>query len=89
MDTKHATHRKLTGTVVSDSMDKTVVVRIDRVKTHPRYRKQFQVSTRFKAHDEKNDYHTGDLVIIEECRPYSKDKRWRVIKKLGAGEARA
>jgi small subunit ribosomal protein S17 len=75
-------HRKLTGTVMSDKMDKTVVVRVDRVVTHPRYRKQYQVSTRFKAHDEKNEYHVGDRVLIEETRPYSREKRWRVIGKV-------
>ena len=80
-------HRKFIGTVVSGAMDKTVVVRIERVKTHPRYGKQFRVSRRFKAHDEKNAYHVGDRVLIEETRPISRDKRWRVLKKLNtAGE---
>lgn len=75
-------HRTLTGTVMSDTMAKTVVVRVDRVVTHPRYRKQYQVSTRFKAHDERNEYHVGDRVRIEETRPYSREKRWRVIGRV-------
>lgn len=87
--TKHINHRKLTGTVMSDKMAKTVVVRVDRVVTHPRYRKQYQVSTRFKAHDEKNEYHVGDRVVIEETRPYSREKRFRVIRKVTSKEASA
>ena len=74
--------RKLEGQVVSDKMEKTVVVKIDRLKTHPKYQKQYRVSKKYKAHDEKNEYHTGDKVIIEETRPYSREKRWRVIKKI-------
>ncbi len=85
----HTKHRKLTGTIMSDKMDKTVVVRVDRVVTHPRYHKQYQVSTRFKAHDEKNEYHTGDRVVIEETRPYSREKRWRVIRKVVLKETSA
>jgi len=80
--TKQIMHRKLTGTVMSDTMAKTVVVRVDRVVTHPRYRKQYKVSTRFKAHDEKNEYRVGDRVRIEETRPYSREKRWRVIGRV-------
>lgn len=87
MTTSHTTRsRKLTGIVMSDKMDKTVVVRVDRVKTHPRYRKQFHVSTTFKAHDETNQYKTGDHVIIQETRPLSREKRWRVIGKLGTAK---
>lgn len=85
MTTSHKNRsRKLTGIVLSDKMDKTVVVRVDRVKTHPVYKKQFHVSTTFKAHDETNQYKAGDHVIIQETRPLSRDKRWRVIGKLGA-----
>jgi len=79
-----ARRRTLTGTVVSDTMAKTVVVRVDRTKIHPRYHKRYTASTKFKAHDEQNAYHVGDRVLIEETRPISKDKRWRVLKKLGA-----
>ncbi|MBI5404931.1 MAG: 30S ribosomal protein S17 [Candidatus Kerfeldbacteria bacterium] len=78
-----AHRRKLTGTIVSDKMDKTVVVRVSRTKIHPRYGKRYTESTKFKAHDDKNEFHTGDLVMIEETRPLSKQKRWRVLKKLG------
>ncbi len=77
-----ARRRQLNGTVVSDKMAKTVVVRIDRVLTHPKYGKQFGVSRRLAAHDETKQYQTGDRVVIEETRPLSKTKRWRVIRKL-------
>ena len=74
--------RKLQGTIVSDKMDKTRVVAITRLKQHPRYRKYYKVTERFKAHDEKNEYKNGDKVVIEETRPMSKEKRWRIISKL-------
>lgn len=73
--------RELVGLVVSDKMQKTIVVKVDRVKTHPKYGKQFIVSKRFKVHDEKGEYKTGDKVVFVECRPLSKDKRWRVTGK--------
>jgi small subunit ribosomal protein S17 len=72
---------KLQGTVVSDKMEKTVVVKIERIKEHPRYKKRYKVHKNYKAHDEKGEYKEGDVVIIEETRPISKDKRWRVIGK--------
>ena len=71
--------RQFTGTVVSDKMKKTVVVRIDRTVMHPKYHKRFVRSTKLKAHDEKGEYHLGDRVVIEECKPLSRDKRWRVV----------
>ena len=74
--------RRLQGTVDSDKMQKTVVVKIDRMKTHPKYRKQYVVSSRFKAHDEEGAYKVGDEVVIEETRPLSKEKRWRVVSKI-------
>ncbi len=74
--------RRLQGIVVSDKMMKTAVVRVDRMKLHPKYKKRYTVSRNFKAHDEKREYHVGDRVIIEETRPISKDKRWRVVKKI-------
>jgi len=74
--------KRLIGKVVSDRMDKTVVVEVERIKVHPKYKRRFKVSKRYKAHDEKNEYKVGDKVMIEECRPLSKEKRWRVIKKL-------
>ncbi|MBI4117174.1 MAG: 30S ribosomal protein S17 [Parcubacteria group bacterium] len=74
--------RRLKGSVVSDKMAKTVVVSVVRLKKHPKYKKYFKVTRKFKAHDENNEYHPGDKVVIEETRPLSKDKRWRVISKL-------
>lgn len=71
--------RQLTGTVVSDKMQKTIVVKVDRVKTHPKYKKQYVVSKRYKVHDEKNEYKSGERVTFVESKPYSKDKRWRVV----------
>lgn len=69
-----------TGKVVSDKMDKTVVVAIERLVQHPLYKKSIKKTVRFKAHDENNDSHTGDIVSIMETRPLSKDKRWRVVE---------
>jgi small subunit ribosomal protein S17 len=74
--------RRLTGTVVSDKMDKTVVVSILRVRKDSKYQKQFNFNKKFKAHDEKNIYHVGDKVVIEETRPLSKEKNWRVVEKI-------
>lgn len=71
--------RQLVGTVVSAKMKKTVVVRVDRTVLHPKYKKRYTRSTKFKAHDEKGEYHEGDVVKIVETRPYSADKRFRVI----------
>ncbi len=72
--------RQFTGTVVSDKMDKTVTVKIERTLLHPKYGKRYSVSAKYKAHDEKDECKTGDVVLIEECRPLSRDKRWRVVK---------
>ena len=70
------------GLVVSDKMQKTVVVEIVRRGRHPLYKKIIRQSRRFKAHDEQNDAHVGDTVRISETRPLSKDKRWRVVQVL-------
>ena len=70
------------GVITSDKMDKTVVVKVDSVKTHPIYKKKFVVSTKFKAHDEKNEFHTGDIVEIVETKPVSKDKKFKVARKV-------
>lgn len=75
---KQILRRKLEGVVVSDKMQKTVVVAVTRKKKHPKYKKYYKITTRFKAHDEKGLYHTGDNVVIQETRPISKDKRWIV-----------
>jgi small subunit ribosomal protein S17 len=74
--------RQFTGTVVSDKMSKTVTVKIERTVLHPKYHKRYTRSTKLKAHDEKGEYHMGDKVVIEECRPLSADKRWRVIGRV-------
>jgi len=72
--------RKFTGEVVSDKGDKTIVVKVATVKKHPKYHKRYTVSQKYKVHDEANECKTGDKVVFVECRPLSKDKRWRVIK---------
>lgn len=79
MEKKHS-KRVLVGITVSDKMDKTVVVRVDTKKLHPLYKKYVTRSNRYKVHDEKNDIHVGDRIKIEECRPISKEKYWRVAE---------
>jgi len=66
------------GVVISDAMQKTRVVRIERVFRHPRYQRVVRISKKLKAHDEANESHVGDRVLIEETRPLSKEKRWRI-----------
>jgi len=75
--------RVLQGVVVSDAMDKTVVVKVERRVMHPVYKKFIRRTKKYAAHDEANAHKVGDLVRIEECRPISKSKRWTVI----AGQA--
>ncbi len=74
--------RTLNGTVVSDKMDKTVTVLVERKVKHPLLGKVIRVSKKYHAHDEANEYKTGDAVVIEECRPIAKTKAWRVAKLL-------
>jgi small subunit ribosomal protein S17 len=74
--------KQLKGIVVSDKMKKTVVVRVERIKEHPKYRKRYRVHKNFKAHDEKEEYKIGDKVVIQECKPFSKDKKWRVLSRI-------
>lgn len=76
--TTKTTPKKLSGKVVSDKMDKTVVVNVTRYVAHKKYGKYFKIDKHYKAHDENNEYKTGDLVLIEECRPLSKDKTFTV-----------
>lgn len=72
-------HRKSrTGLVVSDKMDKTIVVQIDRLVMHPMYKKYVRNRVKYKVHDESNEARAGDIVLIEECRPLSRHKRWRM-----------
>ena len=70
------------GVVVSDKMDKTVVVKVTIKKRHDKYHKQYTTSRPYKAHDEQNEYHVGDTVEISESRPLSKEKKWVVIRKI-------
>jgi small subunit ribosomal protein S17 len=72
--------RSLIGRVVSDKMEKTVVVQVQRVTTHPLYRKAIRTSKRYKAHDPADTCNVGDTVRIVECRPISKDKKFRVAE---------
>jgi small subunit ribosomal protein S17 len=76
--------RVLTGTVVSDKGDKTVVVRVERRVKHPLYGKIIKLSKKYHAHDEGNVFKEGEIVRIEECAPISKLKTWRVLDKAGA-----
>lgn len=69
-----------TGVVVSDKMDKTVIVRVQRQISHPKYSRTMRLSRRFVAHDGKEECHVGDTVTIVETRPLSRTKRWRVLK---------
>lgn len=77
-----ANGRHLQGVVVSDKMQKTVVVAVAHSRKHPKYQKYLKLVSRFKAHDEKGEYHNGDKVVIQETRPLSKDKRWVVISRV-------
>ena len=72
--------RQLTGRVVSDKMDRTVTVLIERRVTHPLYGKIVTRSKKYHAHDETNEFHPGDVVTIEECRPLSRTNTWQVVR---------
>ena len=76
--------RVLTGTVVSDKADKTVVVRVERRVKHPLYGKIIRLSKKYHAHDDANAYRSGEIVRIEECAPISKQKSWTVLERVGA-----
>lgn len=75
----------LTGKVVSAKMKNTLVVAVENIFTHPKYKKIYKRHKKYKAHYENGEYFAGDTVVIEECRPISKDKNWKVIKKLSDG----
>lgn len=81
------TSRFLTGRVVSDKMDKTVTVLVERRVTHPLYGKVVTRSNKYHAHDETNECHEGDLVMIEQCRPLAKTKSWRVVRRVEKSRA--
>ena len=74
--------KKLQGIVVSDKMQKTVVVLVERIKEHPKYKRRYKIHKKYKAHDEAKEYNVGDKVVIEETAPISKDKHFKVIGKV-------
>lgn len=74
--------RKFQGTVISDKMAKTIVVAIEEIRQHPKYLRRYKIQKRFKVHDENKQAKVGDKVIFEECRPLSKEKRWKLVKIL-------
>ncbi|HYM53151.1 MAG TPA: 30S ribosomal protein S17 [Candidatus Dormibacteraeota bacterium] len=77
--------RMKVGRVVSDKMDKTVVVSVERLRRHPIYKRVVRLSSKFKAHDQENEARVGDTVRIEESRPLSREKRWRVVEVVARG----
>ena len=81
--------RVLTGTVVSDKGDKTVVVRVERRVKHPLYGKIIKLSKKYHAHDDANEFRAGEIVRIEECAPISKLKTWKVVDRIGVAQAAA
>lgn len=81
--------KRLVGQVISDKMDRTVVVRVERMKIHPKFKIRYKAHKKYKAHDEKNEAKVGDKVIIEEFRPLSKGKRWRVKSFVREGKPKA
>lgn len=74
-----SSRRVMTGVVVSDSMNKTIVVKVERQIAHPKYKKLIRMSKKIHAHDENNTHHVGDVVSVVECRPISKTKTWTVL----------
>lgn len=81
MDKQIKKSRIIKGVVVSDKMQKTVILEVTRLIKHPKYKKYYKTTKRFKAHDEKGEFHVGDKVMIQETRPISKEKRWKVISR--------
>jgi small subunit ribosomal protein S17 len=79
--TQASQKQRFVGTVISDKMDKTVVVKVDTTKRHSKYKKTYHVSLKFKAHDENNEYKNGDKVLIEAIRPMSREKKFTVVGK--------
>lgn len=73
--------KQLKGKIVSDKMDKTAVVEVRRFFKHPKYKKYIKKTKRYKVHNEANQYKTGEKVLIEECRPLSKEKKWIIKSK--------
>jgi small subunit ribosomal protein S17 len=88
VSTQRAGGKELVGRVVSDKMDKTIVVSVERLSRHPLYKRVVRLTSKFKAHDETNQAHVGDTVRITESRPLSATKRWRLVEVVArAGEA--
>jgi len=83
MNGETSANRTLQGRVVSDKMDKTITVLVERRVKHPLYGKFVRKSTKVHAHDETNECAIGDLVVVEQCRPLAKSKSWRLIKVIG------
>jgi small subunit ribosomal protein S17 len=79
---RESTQRERQGVVVSESMDKTIVVEVSTSRPHPLYKKVMRRTSRLMAHDEANDAHVGDKVVVRECRPLSRHKSWRLIQVL-------
>ena len=74
--------KRLQGIVVSDKMQKTVVVNVERIKEHPKYKRRYKIHKKYKAHDQNQEFHVGDKVVMEEVSPMSKDKHFKVIGKV-------
>lgn len=83
MESKRGKRKVLRGIVISDKMDKTIVVSVERKFPHPIYRKVVRDKRKFKVHDPENTAHPGDMVEVMETRPLSKEKRWRLVKVIG------
>ncbi|MBI4101436.1 MAG: 30S ribosomal protein S17 [Candidatus Nealsonbacteria bacterium] len=81
--------RQLQGKIVSNKMQKTVVVEVESMKEHPKYKRRYKVWKKYKAHTQDGQYQVGDAVVIEECRPISKEKKWKVIKVLRSASIEA
>ena len=81
----HGRRKEREGVVVSDKMDKTVVVSVERLRRHPIYKRVIRLSSKFKAHDEDNSARVGDTVRIEESRPLSREQRWAVVEIVARG----
>lgn len=88
-ETTNGGRRQVRGRVISDKMDKTVVVEVERTVKHPRYHKYIKHVRSFKAHDEDNSCKVNDLVVIEESRPLSRTKRWRVVQRVNVAQTEA
>jgi len=71
--------KRLKGTIVSNKMKDTIVVKVDRIREHPKYKRRYKISKKYKVHTEKSELEIGDKVMIEECKPKSKDKHWKVV----------